>query len=792
MHYVKYQSYLIIILILFVGHHTNGQILDFKLSGRIIDESGEGLMASIFIHELGKGTAADIDGNYEIDKLRPGNYHLHITHIGYKSQSKTLLIKDADVEFSTEMIASAIQLESLTIEANPFKNGPLEQSQTILVIDRDYIEKNNAGTFANTIEKLPGISTINTGVGISKPVIRGMSFNRILINDRGIKQEGQQWGTDHGLEIDPFDVDRVEIIKGPASLMYGSDGMAGVINISPPAFKQNGEIEASINSMYRSNNDMISNSASFAGNESDFVFSGRFTMQDFADYRVPAENFNYAGFILPIFENRLKNTAGSERHFSAMAGVKKQWGYSTVTVSRFQQKAGLFVGAVGVPRSYNLRPDGNSRNIDIPRQESSHLKVIWNNSIMLDDRWLELDFGYQKNIREEYSLPHSQEVAPDNPFGNLALSLNLDVFTANARISQQKNDKGQAILGFNTQFSRNQHSGFEFLLPNYESIQGGLFYFREIKFSPNLIFNTGARIDGAYHDIQEHLQPIYRNSRPTGEIDQRNPDIQKSFVNWSASSGLSWVFKENYNLKINLGSAFRIPTPIVLSSNGVHHGNFRHEIGNPELESERSYQADLNFAFSNRKVSINLSPFVGYFDGYIYLAPSARFSTLPGSSILWEYRQNDAIFLGGELSADINIVKDLSLNIGSEYVYNQNLDTSLPLPLTPPFSTFAAIEYRLPLDSKFIYNMRIFVDGRLAADQNRVDRNERTTAGYKLLGAGLSWEMKLKSQKLQFQVAGQNLTNEFYLNHLSRYRLLNLPEQGRNVTVNLKIPISIR
>ncbi|MFD2036168.1 TonB-dependent receptor [Belliella marina] len=766
--------------------------MDFKLTGKIVDESGEGLMASVFIHELGKGTAADIDGNFEINKLRPGNYHLHVTHLGYKSLSQTLTIQDADVEFSTTMIASAIQLESLTIEANPFKNGPLEQSQTILVIDRDYIEKNNAGTFANTLEKLPGISTINTGVGISKPVIRGMSFNRIMINDRGIKQEGQQWGADHGLEIDPFDVDRVEIIKGPASLMYGSDGMAGVINISPPAFKQDGEIEATVTSMYRNNNDMFSNSASIAGNEGDFVFGGRFTMQDFADYRIPAESFNYAGFVLPIYENRLKNTAGSERHFSVMGGVKKQWGYSTLTVSRFQQKAGIFVGAVGVPRSYNLRPDGDSRNIDIPRQESSHMKVIWNNSIMLDDKWLELDLGYQKNIREEYSFPHSQEVAPDNPFGNLALSLDLDVFTANARISQQKSDKGQAILGFNTQFSRNRHSGFEFLLPSYESLQGGIFYFREIKFRSNLIFNTGARIDGAYHDIQEHLQPIYRNSRPTGEMDQRNPDIQKSFINWSASSGLSWVFQNYFNLKFNLGSAYRIPTPIELSSNGIHHGNFRHEVGNANLGSERSYQADLNFAYSNRKVSINLSPFIGYFDDFIYLAPSGRFSPLPGASDLWEYRQNNAIFAGSELSADFNIIKNIGFNIGVEYVDSHNLNTGLPLPLTPPFSTFASIDYRLPLESKILDKMRLFLEGKLASDQNRVDRNERQTAGYKLLGAGISWNTILYKQKIQFQISGQNLTNEFYLNHLSRYRLLNLPEQGRNITVNVKIPISIR
>ncbi|EOZ98617.1 TonB-dependent receptor [Indibacter alkaliphilus LW1] len=771
---------------------ASAQQSGFSLKGVINDESGNGIMASISIHELGIGTLADLDGNFSFKNLRPGSYHLHVTHVGFKSENRNIIIRENDSEVSIKLKESAIELESLTIEANPFKNGPLEQSQTILVLDRDFLERNNGGTFANALEKLPGISTINTGVGIAKPVIRGMSFNRIMINDRGIKQEGQQWGADHGLEIDPFDVDRVEVVKGPASLLYGSDGMAGVINISPPAFKQDNEIEASFTSMYRTNNDMLSNSLAIDGNEGDILFGGRFTAQDFADYRVPATQFNYAGFILPINENRLKNTAGRERHFSAMAGVKKAWGYSTLTVSRFDQEAGIFAGAVGVPNSYNLRHDGDHRNIDVPRQSNQHLKVLWNNSILLGSHWLELDLGYQKNERREFSRPHTQEVGPDNPFGNLALSLTLDVFTANARINKQHGDKGQSIIGFNTQYSENQQSGFEFLLPNFQSFQGGAFYFREYRYSDKLIFNAGARLDGAYHDIQEHLQPIFERLRPTGDMDQRNPDIQRQFFNASASTGLSWVFKENFNLKLNLGSAYRIPTPIELSSNGVHHGNFRHEVGNANLDRERSYQADMNFAYSKKNFLITVSPFFGYYDSYIYLSPAARFSPLPGSSIIWEYRQNNAIFTGGELRTTFHPIKSLSLSLGTEYVYNRNLDTGLPLPLTPPFSILSGLEYKVPQITQVIENLYLFVEIRKAADQNRVDRNERITEGYTLLEAGLGGDFQIAKQEVKFQVSGQNLTNAVYFNHLSRYRLLNLPEQGRNISFSLKIPLQVR
>jgi iron complex outermembrane receptor protein len=772
-------------------HFAVGQSMLSNIQGEVTNKKGEPVQAIVSIHELGKSVIAGIDGTFKFNGLQPGIYHLHVTHLGFKSISRNVQLSQDDLKLEFVMSESEILLESMTVEANPFKNGPLEQSQTILILDRELIQKNNGGTFANAIEKLPGIATINTGVGISKPVIRGMSFNRIMINDRGIKQEGQQWGADHGLEIDPFDVDRVEIVKGPASLVYGSDGMAGVINIAPAAFRQDNEIEANYAGLYRSNNDMLSHSFHIDGNQDDLVFRARFTAQDYSDYRVPANNFTYAGFLLPIFDNRLKNTAGSERHFSLTGGVQKKWGYSTLTVSGFNQQAGIFAGAVGIPNSYNLRHDGSHRDIDVPNQHNQHYKVIWNNNIQLGNHWMEVDLGYQRNQRKEFSFPHTQGVGP-NSFNNLALSLNLDVLTANVRYNQQHGDNGQSVLGFNLQNSVNRHSGFEFLLPNFHSLQGGLFYFREVRLNQNLVWNGGVRADGALHDIEEHLQPIYVRLEPTGEFDQRNPDIYRTFFNVSGSTGLSWVWKEDFNVKFNLGSAYRIPTPIELASNGVHHGNFRHEVGNPDLLAERNYQADLNLAMSKRKVLFTLSPFFGYFDNYIYLAPAPRFSPLPGSSLLWEYRQNNAIFTGGELMSQIALFKNLNFSIGLEYVYNLNLDTRLPLPLTPPFSNLIGLEYKIPKLGKHFENLYFFVENRMVATQNRVDRNERTTEGYTLWEAGFGTQFKLKNTPIQLQFSGQNLTNAVYFNHLSRYRLLNLPEQGRNLSLSAIIPLTIR
>jgi iron complex outermembrane receptor protein len=759
--------------------------------GTITGERGEPLMAHIHIHELGRGALSDLEGNFSISGLRSGTYHLHFTHMGYKAQTFTVRILEEDISLEVTMPESAFTLQALTVEANPFKNGPIEQSQTIDVIDRNFIDRNNTGTFANALEKLPGISTINTGVGISKPVIRGMSFNRIMINDRGIKQEGQQWGADHGLEIDPFDVDRVEIIKGPASLVYGSDGMAGVINIAPGATPDPGTLNGHLISTYRSNNHMFGHSGMLEGNHNNFIFKARFTAQDYENYRVPARQFTYAGFVLPIFENRLKNTAGSERHFSFSGGVRKDWGKSTITISRFSQDAGIFTGAVGIPNSYSLRHDNGHGIVDFPRQDNTHLKVISNTTVQHKNDWLEIDLAYQANRRREESLPHAHGIG-STPEGNLALGLFLDVFTGNVRYNTQINGKHQTIVGFQSQHMQNRHAGFEFLLPNFQSTQAGTYYFHEYRWKKNLIVNAGVRADVAVHQIREHRQPIYERLRPTGEYEQRNPEINRAFFNVSGSSGLSWVLGDDHNLKLNLGSSFRMPTPIELATNGVHHGNFRHEVGNPALNPERSYQADLNYTYSTKRFLFGISPFWGYYDGYIYLSPSGRFSTIPGASTVWNYRQNNAVFTGGEVKTEWVLFSGFSLSVAGEYVYNFNLDTRLPLPLTPPLSVLTGFHYTVPLSGQVFRDFYMFVEYRHVADQNRTDRNERSTAGYDLVEAGFGWESRIGQQPVLLQVSGQNLTNSFYFNHLSRYRLLNLPEQARNISLSIKIPFRLR
>ncbi|WP_198672971.1 TonB-dependent receptor [Algoriphagus litoralis] len=757
------------------------------MKGQVTDTHGNYLSALIEV-KTKSGTRtkflADQKGLFEVYMAQ--DEYLIISHSGY---IQVELNQAEEGWIKVIMIDSIIELDAALVSGNRVGVGSRESSMSDVIISGGEIRNAQSMTFAGSLENIPGISSMNLGVGVAKPVIRGLSFNRILVNDKGIKQEGQQWGADHGLEIDSHDVDRLEIIKGPNSLMHGPDAMGGVLNILPEQPLQTDGLKAGLSLDYQSNSQYFSQSVHLKGRKDDFYYMGRLTNNTHGDYHVPTDSYVYAGYVLPIFNERLKNTAGKALHFSGTAGKILSRGKSQLTVSRFGQEAGIFTGAVGIPTAYSLEDDGNPRDIGLPRQINTHWKVISNSNWLIGNRSIELDLGYQRNIRQEESLPHVHGVGP-TPSGNLALGLDLSTFTANYREVLTVNSQTRLNYGLMAQAMINEYDGFEFLLPAYRSYLAGGYFIVNQTIQDRFHWNAGIRLDGNILSIDEHLQPIYDRLEATGEFDQRNPDMERKALRPSFSGGVSWEIDEFQILKANLGSGLRFPTPIELASNGIHHGNFRHERGNANLIPERSYQVDLAYSWAQEKLSFGITPFASLYRGFIYLAPSGSFSPLPGSSTLWEYKQDDAVFLGGELSAQFQSNFNMDFNLGMDYVWNYNLESQLPLPLTPPFSLLAGFVYHYELRSNLVKNVSFGVDFRHAAAQNRVARNERITPGYQLINLNFSTELTVAGRSLALNLGVKNLTNQFYFNHLSRYRLINIPEPGRNIILGLSIPLT--
>jgi iron complex outermembrane receptor protein len=763
-------------------------------SGLVLDASGTPVVEAVVEAEGGGGLAlTDAAGAFRLVSERGGVSYLTISHLSFAP--KRLVVETLQDTRQIHVVLGQALYELATVEV---KDRPealsslLKSSQHVQVLTDEFIARRQTGTFAGALDDLAGVSTMKLGVGVAKPVIRGMSFNRILVNNWGIKQEGQQWGADHGLEVDPFDVAAVEVIKGPASLLYGSDGLGGVINILPQRFGSEDGTALHWTTGYQSNNHAISNSVDLKGRKQDWIYSARVTHQDYGDYTVPADEFTYAGFNLPIFDNRLKNTAGRELHYSALVGRETEHYRSTVRFSAFNQNAGIFTGAIGIPRSYNLRHQGRNRDIDFPRQRNRHFMLVNNNRYDFGQNTLEVDLGVQWNRREELSFPGAHGIDAAVVNSDLALGLALTTYTANARYRVEVRDNYEVLFGAQLQHGENRRDGFEFLLPNYRSTQLGVFNYHVWNFDNRWMANAGLRYDRGDHRVRQHLQPLYDQGTllPTGEVAERTPAFERSFENLSGAAGLSFLPSEQHNFKLNLGNSFRIPTVIELASNGVHHGNFRHERGDADLDVERGYQVDLTYLYRGEGLQVEASAFYAYYQRYIYLSPSGRFSNLPAGGSLWQYRQDDALFNGAELTVGYELSENLKATAVGEYVQNLNLNTGLPLPLTPAASFQAELEYRgIARNSSVLNDTYLSFGAETFLAQNRVDRNELTTPGAFVLHANFGTQLSLGGRDFQLRVSLDNILNVAYFNHISRYRLINLPEQGRNLVVSLKSPL---
>lgn len=764
----------------------------FTLSGKLINPADKTPLedAHIYLHELETGAVTDAQGRFEIKNLKPGSYHLHLTMLGYKPRMLDVEL-NADTDLgNVELEATGSELKRIEIEDSRFRTTRQEISQSITVIDREFIEKNPGSSFAGILSKVPGVQAVTTSTGIAKPLIRGLGFNRVAVAEYGLKQEGQQWGADHGLEIDQFNVDRVEVIKGPGSLLYGSDAISGIVNIRPALVSKPDRLQAGTLFTYRSNNQLFGYSAHVGLNKKGVLFKARFSGQDYGDYKVPADNFTYNSFILPIENRTLKNTAGRERNASLTLGVMRNWGFTTLTATYYDLKAGFFPGAHGIPKVNDLGMDESSRNVDLPSQRVRHLKIISNSNIKIGKHWLEADLGYQYNDRNEYSSPHTHGMAPV-PQGNTELSLGLQTLSGNIKFHHVISRKLKGIYGVNGQYRHNKAAGYSFLIPDFTESGIGAYGFLKYEVKPTQVFSAGIRYDYAHIRANAHYQTLYANGVSQG-LQRVSPDVDRNFGNVSGAVGFSWIPKEHLNIKVNLGSSYRLPSAVELTANGIHHGSLRHEKGDSSLRSERGIQFDFGITWESKKVDLTVSPFFNYFFGFIFLDPTAQFSPLPEAGLLWQYNQADGLHTGAEFLLDYHPLKGLHLNTGAQFVYTYNLENGYHFPLIPPAGGHAEIEYEYDIPGKTVGDTYLGVETRWAAPQLLTARNELSTPGYGILNLNLGSELHLGNQALKLRFSVQNLLNTKYYNHLSTWRQLGLPEPGRNFVLSVIIPLDFK
>lgn len=771
------QKFLVSIVLLLQVAALSAQV---RISGVLLDaQSGEAVPYGVIeVHESGQQVQADAEGYFQLS-IKPGNYHLHIVVQSYEAKDYDLMAKK-DTTLVFQLKPTFLELKEVLVEDSYSKT---QQRKSSLSIEKVNLVDGKGGiesSLAEILKNSPGLNAYNTGVGIAKPVIRGFTGTRVSVYDQGIKQEGQQWGMDHGLEIDPFNAQSIEIIKGPGALQYGSDAISGVMKVLPSPFPEEGW-SGNCTGVYKSNNNSLGNSIETGYRHNNQFISARVSYQQYEDYRIPAEEFIYNGFVLPVTDNILKNTAGKLLSTRLNYGLLKPGYNLRIMLSQYRQNVGLYPGATGIPRAYDVGRIGDVGDIGLPNQEIEHTKVYAKLNFKIGNNWLVTDFGFQQNLRRENSRPHAHGFLQIDDNNTLALGLDLNTYTLNSKYSWRAHNL-KFNLGTNHQFQQNRKSGWEYLLPDFDRYNGGVFGLVEGVLTPKWNWNAGGRLDYANLESGQHLQPWYND---LDSLVERSPFLERDFFNYALALGFAYNPNEVWNLKLNLARSFRIPVPAELVSNGIHHGTFRHEIGTPDLDSEVGYQADLGISFTQKDLYLKLTPFFNYFENFLYLRPTASFSPLPDAGQLYRYTQAQAIHTGAELFAEYHPIRPLHLSTALEYVYAYNIETGLPLPFTPPLSNLLSAEYEWESSQK--QSWTIECQYRWTADQNRTDRNEAATPGYNLLHAGLGYKVNFSGLSMRLGVRVHNIFDTAYLQHLSRYRILNLPEQGRNIILSLNL-----
>lgn len=685
-----------------------------------------------------------------------------------------------------------IELESITITATSYKtSSKLNSALSIEVADKDFLRNHFTGNLIQALEHIPGVRSMDIGSGFSKPMIRGMGFNRISVNENGIKQEGQQWGSDHGLEIDAFNIERVTVRKGPSSLLYGSDAMGGVVEITqaPPPFDNQIFGEAMV--LGKSVNETFGGSVLLGLKKSAWYTKFRYSEQRFGDYRIPTDTIVYLTQKIPIYNRKLKNTAGIERNISSYTEYRSGKYYSNYSISNAYQKTGFFPGAHGIPDISRVQDDGDDRNIDLPYSKVNHLKITSRQQYVWDKLIGYWDVGYQKNHREEWSKFHTHygTQAPPNKDSDKELAFTLDTYSSSIKLKTIASATWEYNAGLDIQYQQNRISGYSFLLPRYNRFTGGVFGIATWRPSEQLSFSGGIRYDhgnidiSAYSDpyLETYLQEMGYDNELIKQYKWRSYAVNRNFGDFSGSLGIIWNPNIYHLIKANIGHSFRLPGANELAANGVHHGTFRHEQGDPSLNSERGWQLDASYLYENKSISFSITPFFSWFSNYIFLKPTGEWSVLPHAGQIYRYTGAEAIFAGTEMSFSIDLFPHLKYSFTGEYVYTYNLDENTPLSFSPPASMRNTITWK---KNQFQIHAELYS----IASQNRVSKNESTTSGTNLINLGGNINIPIYNTMIDISLSLRNLLNTKYYNHLSFYRKVEIPEPGRNFQLSIKIP----
>lgn len=759
---------LLSILLIFTGFASIAQQENcvHVIRGKILHaENNEPIeSAFVWIEEIEKGVISDLYGNFRINDICSGDFTIKISYLGHAEIVERVEIK-ANSNFTFRLQAEDINLEGIEIHGH---QDAIITTTSVNSLRGEVLKYARGESLGNSLRRIPGVNSYSSGSNIAKPVIHGLHSNRIMILNNGIRLEGQQWGSEHAPELDPFIAKEIAVVKGAETVRFGPEAMGGIIIVNPSPLPVKAEQSGEIDLIGSSNGRGINGAASFSGGSKKIKGLG-FRFQGSSKYQGDIQAPDYVQ----------GNTGVREINFSGAIGYSTQRLGTEAYYSHYQTTIGILRDAhTGNLSDLNAiiengRPFSNPEfayQINNPKQVVVHQLLKLKSHYHLDNgAKLNLQYGFQRNQRQEFDRRRGD--------ANTRPSLDLELFTNTLDFSvnhvTRKNWNGSVGLNLIQQANSNiPGTGVVPLIPNYDMINAGFYAIEKFTNGP-LEIEGGLRYDYRYVSAAR-----FNNS----ELEERD----FIFRNFSAFLGGVYALSKTLNFNTNFGTAWRPPNINEQFSQGLHHGAAAIEIGNPDFVSEQSYKWINTLNYNGNKLNIELTAYANRINNYIYLNPTdQQFVSLRGSFNVFEYQQTDAFLWGIDLSLLYEINSNINAFSRGSLLSAKNITDNNYLPFIPSNRLENGVSYQFGKRENN-FSSKIYFSNLLVAQQNREPDFDLAKApqGYSIWNTGIQSEVKTGKNKLNIGLHVNNLFNTSYKDYMNRFRYYT-HEMGRNILLKL-------
>ncbi|MFC0605753.1 TonB-dependent receptor [Winogradskyella pulchriflava] len=719
------------------------------INGNVLDKNSNTPLPyiSIYLPELETGTTTDENGEFSLE-ITNGTFKVIVSAIGYETKS-LIITTPLEAKLSILLSESAIEMEEIIV-STPFHKL---QSENVMKVEQKKVKELNASgapTLAEGITNIAGVESISTGNSIGKPVIRGLSSNRVLVYTQGVRLENQQYGDEHGLGINAAGIESIEVIKGPASLLYGSDALGGVLYLNPERFADMNTSAADASLNYFSNTKGYSTNAGYKSSANGFKFLFRGSLTEHSDYETKKYN--------------VTNTRFREQDFKAGFGYQ---------ASKFKTefRYNLNNAKLGLPEE--IGEQSTNRTPLLPYQNIDNHIFSSKSTLFFKNSSLDVVLGYVYNNRKEFEEHHHHDEDEDeddhedeheeeehDEHDEAALNMKLKTFNYNVKYNLPKLGKFETIVGVQGMNQTNTNYGEEVLIPNATTNDFGVLATSHIHFEA-VDVQLGARYDYRTIEIENFAD--------------------KDFNAFNGAIGFKTNIFNKVTARLNLASGFRAPNLAELGSDGTHEGTNRYEIGNLDLKNEQNFQIDLALEYKNEHLELYANAFYNKINNYIFLAPNGEFID---DDPVFLYQQENANLYGGELGLHLHPHPLDWLHFESSFeTVTGKQDNDEYLPLIPANSLTNTV--RVELNSNIIKKSYAFVKLRSTFAQNNVNTFETTSDAYNLLSAGIGGTFKVFNNEMDVMLSATNLLDTEYIHHLSRLKPDGILNMGRNINIGI-------